>query len=72
MQGIIKDGLLAHRDFAQKAKSQEGILVACAYIDKYLQMKYTVSIPEEISICLIRGRMESLSNDAVYIVYARK
>ena len=29
---------------------------------KYLQLKYTLSIPEKISICLIRGRMESLGN----------
>ena len=42
------------------------------YIEEYLQSKYTVSMPEKISICLIRGRMESLDNDDVSIVYARK
>ena len=35
-------------------------------------MKYTVSIPEKISICLNRGREESVGNDDVSIVRARK
>ena len=34
-------------------------------------MKYTVSIPEKISICLNRGREESVADD-VSIVCARK
>ena len=34
-------------------------------------MKYTV-IPEKISICLNRGREESVGNDDVSIVCARK
>ena len=29
---------------------------------KYLQLKYTLSISEKISICLIRGPVESLGN----------
>ena len=33
---------LPRRDFAQKAKSRGGILV---YVEKYLQLKYAVSIP---------------------------
>ncbi|CAH3047023.1 unnamed protein product [Porites lobata] len=33
----------------------------------YLQLKYTVSIPENILISLIRGRMESLGNGDVSI-----
>ena len=38
------------RDFAQKAKSRGGNLVARAYIKgKYLQLKYTVSLPEKKS-----------------------
>ena len=35
-------------------------------------MKYTVSMPEKISICLNRGREESVGNDDVSIVCARK
>ena len=35
-------------------------------------MKYTVSMPEKISICLNRGREESVGNDDVSIVSARK
>ena len=42
------------------------------YVEKYLQLKYTVSIPENILISLIRGRMESLGNDDASIVHARK
>ena len=38
----------------------------------YLQLKYIVSMPEKISICLNRGREESLGNDDVSIVCARK
>ena len=30
---------------------------SCVYIETYLQLKYTVKVPEKISICLIRGRM---------------
>ena len=38
-----------------------------------LQLKYTVSIPEKMSTCLIRGRTESLGNsDVSGIVYANK
>ena len=42
------------------------------YEGKYLQLKYTVSMPEQISICLNRGRMEPFGNDDVSIVRARK
>ena len=35
-------------------------------------MKYTVNMPEKISICLNRGREESVGNDDVSIVCARK
>ena len=42
------------------------------YQGKYLQLKYTVSIPEKILICLNRGRKESVGNDDVNIVCARK
>ena len=41
------------RDLAQRAKS------------KYLQLKYTVSMPEKILICLNRGLEESVGNDDV-------
>ena len=42
------------------------------YIGKYLQLKYTVIMPEKISISLNRGREESVGNDDVSIVCARK
>ena len=42
------------------------------YLKKYLKLKYTVSMPEKISICLNRGREESVGNDDVSIVCARK
>ena len=35
-------------------------------------MKYTFSMPEKISICLNRDREESVGNDDVSIVRARK
>ena len=35
-------------------------------------MKYTVGITEKISTCLNRGREESVGNDDVSIVRARK
>ena len=35
-------------------------------------MKYAVNMPEKISIFLNRGRDESVGNDDVSIVYARK
>ena len=38
----------------------------------YLQLKYTVSMPEKFSICLNRGREESVGNDEVSIVCPRK
>ena len=38
-------------------------------IEKYLQLKYAVGMPEKISI---RGRMESLGKDDVSFVKARK
>ena len=61
------------RDFAQKSKSQGGTVVTHTYIiERYSQLKYTVSIPEKISICLNRGREESIGNDDVSIVFARK
>ena len=39
---------------------------------QYLQFKYTVSIVEKISICTNWGREESVGNDDVSIVCARK
>ena len=63
------------RDFAQKAKSRGGSLVTCAYIlRKVLAVEIysdTVNI-EKISNCLNRGREESVGNDDVSIVFARK
>ena len=59
------------RDFAQKATSRGGTTRA-NYQGNYLQLIYTVSMPEKISICLNRGREESVGNDDVTIVCARK
>ena len=39
---------------------------SCVYIEKCLQLKYTVRMPEKTSICLIRGNVESFSNDDVF------
>ena len=61
------------RDFAQKAKSRGGTLVTRAYINEVLTVEiysHTVNI-EKISICLSRGREESVGNDDVSIVCAR-
>ena len=35
-------------------------------------MKYTVSMPEKIMICLNRGREESVGSDDVSVVCTRK
>ena len=37
-----------------------------------LQSEYTVCIPDKISICSNRGRMESLGNDDVSLQNVRK
>ena len=42
------------------------------YQGQYLQFKYTVSILEKISICSNRDREESVGDDDVSIVCARK
>ena len=39
---------------------------------KYLELKYTVNIPEKISTCLNTGGMESLGNDDDSIGHTRK
>ena len=41
-------------------------------LGKYVELKYTVTIAEKISICLNRDREESVGNDDVSIVCARK
>ena len=64
------------RDFDQKAKSQGGTLVTQAYIN--LRKVLTVEIYShrvnigKISICLNRGREESVGSDDVSIFCARK
>ena len=51
---------------------EEAIIEGCAYIYRmYLQSEYTVCIPDKISICSNRGRMESLGNDDVLSLNAR-
>ena len=54
------------RDLAQKVKSRGGILVL------YIFYMRELSMPDKISICLIRGCKESLDNDDVSAVHARK
>ena len=72
---IIRFGFCClRRDFAQKAKSRWGTLVTRAILRKVLTVEiysHTVNI-EKISICLNRGREESVGNDDVSIVCARK
>ena len=46
--------------------------ISRVHTEKYLQFKYAISIPEKISICLIRGRNKSLDNVDVFIVHSRK
>ena len=60
--------------FAQKAKSQGGTLVTRAYIKEstYSWNIQSYSQIEKISICLNRGREESVGNDDVSIVCTRK
>ena len=66
--------LLPPQGFRPEAKSRGGTLVARAYIkdstySTNMQSVYTV---EKISICSNRGREESVGNDDVSIVCARK
>ena len=57
----------------EEAKSRGGTTSSSrVYSKKYLQFNNTVSMPRKISICLNRSRMESLGNDDVSIVCARK
>ena len=58
------------RDFAQKANSRGGTLLTRAYIT--VRKVRTVEIYSQFSICLNRGREESVGNDDVCIVCARK
>ena len=72
----VKIRLIApeRRDFAQKAKSRGGTLVTRAYVRKVLTVeiyRHTFNI-EKISICLNKDREESVGNDDVSIVCARK
>ena len=61
------------RDFAQKTKSRGGTLVTRAYfLKKYLQLKYTVSMPEKVSICFNRGREESVGKSEMVRTTSRQ
>ena len=60
------------RDFAQKAKSGWGNLVTRANIKESTYSWNIQSIQKKISICLNRGREESVGNDDVSIVCTRK
>ena len=63
------------RDFAQKVKSGGSTLVTRAYSKESTHswnIQSAVSMPEKISICLNRGCEESVGNDDVSIVCARK
>ena len=61
-----------------QAKSQEGTLVTRAYRSRILRKVLTAEIyihtvnMEKIFICLNRGREESVGNDDVSVVCARK
>ena len=58
----------AHKRRASKPRAPVNEGVTGPRTKKYLQLKYTVSMPEKISICLNRGREESGGNDDVSIV----
>ena len=61
------------RDFAQKAESRGGTLVTRAYVKESTYSSNIQSVcQKKISICLKRGREESVGNDDVSIVCARK
>ena len=69
----LTDDFCPRRDFAQKAKSRGATLVNRAY-GKVLTAEidcHTANI-EKISISLNRSREESVGNDGVFIVCARK
>ena len=75
---VLSQALLSwpRRDFAQKAKSRGGTLVIRAYIlrkvlNTFEIYSHTVNV-EKMSICLKRRRQESVGNDDVSIVCARK
>ena len=65
---IVWQILLPQRGFHPEGEIQGGTLVT-----RVFQLKYTVSMPEkQKSIYLNRGCMESLGNDDISIVRARK
>jgi len=65
---------LPPQGFRPEAKSRGGTLVTRAYIKEstYSWNIQSYSNIEKISICLNRGREESVGNDDVSIVRARK
>ena len=56
----------------RRRNAEEALSYLAHILRIYLQLKYTVSMPEKISICLNRGREESVGNDDVSTVCARK
>ena len=63
---------LPPQGFRPEAKSRGGTLVARAYIKTVLTVQICSRYIEKISICSKRGREESVGNDDVSIVCARK
>ena len=64
---------LPPQGFRPEAKSRGGTVVTRAYIkDSTYSSNIQYSIVEKISICSNRGREESVGNDDVFIVCARK
>ena len=60
----VSDWLKSHAQFIAPAgrNPEETSLSLRVYVEKNLQLKYAVATKEKISICLIGGHMESLSN----------
>ena len=73
VNSILPKKLLPPQGFRPEAKSRGGTLVTRAYIKESTYSWNIQSVcQKKISICLNRGREESLGNDDVSIVCARK
>ena len=64
--------IFAPARISPRGRNPEEALNSRVYLGKHLQLEYTVSMPEKIPTCLNRGREESVGNDDVSVVCARK
>ena len=72
VNSILPKKLLPPQGFRPEAKSRGGTLVTRAYIKDSTYSSNIQSYTKKISICSNRGREESVGNDDVSIVCARK